>query len=364
MSTSYCHEYFVNLTPVAYDMYVGGQWKTVLIGGEERGGSGLFALDVTNPAANQISLLWDVDIPALNGSWNPPTLVRDRTLNRQVLAVGTGLSAVSAQANLLVIDPANGSVLSTLALGSPVAGNKTTKGTAIDTDFDGYDDLLYLGDLTGRLWRVNLRVNPWTVTLLFNCGKPIQAAPVLTMDELGRPMIFFGTGQYLQASDVSNTATQTIYGIIDDGTGATVSLSSLVDQSSTIQAVTSTKRGWYVNLVEHAGERVTRSAALIAGTLYLPSFLPNADACSGGGQSWLYSLDYKDGSAPDNANGTENNTTAGRVESMGDGILADPSVDLVNEALILQSSNAVLLTHNINAGLKKLMVRSWRQKWN
>ena len=49
---------------------------------------------------------------------------------------------------------------------------------------------------------------------------------------------------------------------------------------------------------------------------------------------------------------------------MGDGILADPTVDLVNEQLILQSSNAVLLTEDISAGLKKLMVRSWRQKWN
>jgi hypothetical protein len=49
---------------------------------------------------------------------------------------------------------------------------------------------------------------------------------------------------------------------------------------------------------------------------------------------------------------------------MGDGILADPSVDLINEKLILQSSNAVLLTHTINGGLRKTIVRSWRQKWN
>jgi hypothetical protein len=96
----------------------------------------------------------------------------------------------------------------------------------------------------------------------------------------------------------------------------------------------------------------------------VPSFKPNADACAGGGRSWLYSLDYNDGSAPDHSNETENNTVDGRVQAMGDGILADPSVDLVNEALILQSSNAVLLTHQINTGLRKLNVRSWRQIWN
>jgi hypothetical protein len=39
-------------------------------------------------------------------------------------------------------------------------------------------------------------------------------------------------------------------------------------------------------------------------------------------------------------------------------------VDLVNETLILQGSNASLVTKSFNAGLKRLVVRSWRQKWN
>jgi type IV pilus assembly protein PilY1 len=364
MSPAYCHEYFVNLTPTAYDVYVGGAWKTILVGGEERGGSGLFALDVTNPAPDHVSVMWDVDLPGLMGSWNAPTLVRDRNRGGHVLAVGTGLSATAAQAGLLELDPATGSVLATIALGSPAAWNKTTRATVIDVDFDGYDDLLYVGDLAGRLWRVDLRTSPWSATLLFDCRKPIQAAPTVTMNSLGQPMILFGTGAYLQPSDLTNTDTQTIYCVTDNGSGIAVSTGDLVDQTSSIHAVGGAQRGWYLDLVQHAGERVTRGAALIAGTLYVPSFLPNTSACAAGGQSWLYSLDYKDGSAPDHSNGSENNTTSGRVESMGDGILADPSVDLVNEALILQSSNAVLLTHDINAGLRKLMVRSWRQKWN
>ena len=363
MSVSYCHEYFVNLTPGVFDIYVGGAWKTVLVGGEERGGSGLFAIDVTIPDPNYVSVMWDVNLPALNGSWNTPTLVRDRTLNKQVICVGTGYAGGSAQANLLAIDPANGSVLKTLALGSPTSANKTTRATTIDTDFDGFDDVLYLGDLTGRVWRVNLNVNPWTVSLLFNAGKPIQAAPVVTMDTQGRPMVFFGTGRFLDDSDPGNTETQRFFGIIDDGSGATVSISNLVDQTSSINAATTGNRGWYMNLA-NPGERITRTAAVIAGTIYVPTYLPNSGACTGGGQSWLYSLDYKDGSAPNFGNGAENNTVDGRIESMGDGILADPSVDLVNEDVLLQSSNAVLITQNISGSIKKLIVRSWRQKLN
>jgi type IV pilus assembly protein PilY1 len=364
MNPEYCHDYFLNMTPVAYDIYLNGAWKTMLIGGEAQGGSGLFALDVTSSSPDTMSVLWDINQPALKGSWNGPSLVRDRTRGAYVLAVGTGVDTATAQTNLLVLDPANGSTLSTFALGSPVRGNKTTKATVIDRDYDTYDDLLYLGDLAGNIWRVNLAANPWSVTRLFSCGQPIQAAPTLTVDQLGRVMVFFGTGKYLTITDPTNTNQQTIYGIIDDNSGGTVTPADLVDQTTVFHGLTSGSRGWYVNLAEGAGERVTHTPSLIAGTLYVPSFRPNTTACTGGGQSWLYSLDYKDGSAPDHANGTANNTTADRVQSMGDGILADPSVDLLSEQIILQSSNAVLLTEDISAGVRKLIVRSWRQRWN
>lgn len=364
MDPGYCHQYFVNLTPVVHDVYVNGAWRTVLIGGQEKGGNGLFALDVTDPSANGFQVLWDLDVTALKGSWNGPTLVRDQTSNSHVFVAGTGYDAASSQASLIALNAATGAVSATFALGSAVAGNKTTRATAIDTDFNGYDDLLYLADLAGRVWRVNLESNPWTVSLLFDAAKPIQAAPVLTLDAVGRVMVFFGTGRYLQDADLTTTSQQTFYGLIDDASGGTIASSTLVDQTTSINAVGTGKRGWFINLVQASGERITRRPALIAGTLFVPSFRPAAGSCLGGGESWLYSLDYKDGSAPSNANGTENNVTTGRVESKGAGILADPSVDLVNETLILQSSNSNLVTKPFNAGLKRLVVRSWRQKWN
>ncbi len=360
---SYCHSYFLNMTPGAYDIKFGSTWKTVVVGGEAQGGNGLFALDVTNPAADSVRLLWDVSPTALKGAWAPPTLVMDRQLGRQLLCIGTGYDGTSTVANLLVVDPVNGSIIRTFALGPASAGNKISKTTAFDSDFDGYEDLLFCGDLNGNLWRVKLTTNPWTVTKLYSGSQPIQAPPIVTTDELGRPMVFFGTGRFLTASDPTSTSTQSIVAVIDNGSDSTRYMSDLVNQTTTFTPLTSGSRGWYINL-SSSGERVTRSAALIAGTLFVPSFAPTAAACTGGGQSWLYSLDYADGSAPDHSNGAENNVTTGRKQSMGDGILADPTVDLVNEQLILQSSNAVLLTEDISAGLKKLMVRSWRQKWN
>jgi type IV pilus assembly protein PilY1 len=363
MDPAYCHNYYLNMTPGAYDLFVGGRWRTVVVGGEAQGGNGLFALDVTSPAPDSVQLLWDVSPAGLKGAYHPPIVVRDRTLDAQVLVVGTGYDANVGQASLLVLDPENGAILRSVALGSPTAGNKVTKAVAFDSDFDGYEDRLYVADLSGKLWRVDLTRDPWTVTALFSGSQPIQATPALTTDELGRAMLLFGTGRFVTASDPGNTSQQAVYGIIDDNSGTTLTAADLVNQTSAYNAVTAGSRGWYFNL-PNLGERVIRKAALIAGTLYVPTFAPSATACTGGGQSWLYSADFRDGSIPDNAAGGEQNTIAGRGQSMGDGILADPTVDLLNEKLILQSSNAVLLTEDLNANVKRLAVRSWRQKWN
>jgi type IV pilus assembly protein PilY1 len=363
MSPTYCHEYFVNMTPAVYDMYVGGNWKTVLIGGNERGGSGLFALDVTDPTSMQV--MWDVNNAAFKGSWNRPALIRDKTLDKFLLCAPTGFDSTSGTpASVLVLDPANGSVLSTWNLGTALTFNMATTPVALDKNFDGYDDLMYVADLGGRVWRFDLTGNPWTVTQLFAAGQPIQATPVLTMDEAGRVLVYFGTGRYLTTSDLTTTSSQTFYGVFDNHSGTTVAKASLVNQTSTFTPLNSSDKGWYYDLNQASGERVTRSAALIGGNLYFPSFRPKSGACQSGGESWLYSLDFGDGSYPDNQDGSENNTTAGRVENMGDGILSNPAVDLVNEDIIMQNSNTSMISKDINANLQRMTVRSWRQKWN
>jgi type IV pilus assembly protein PilY1 len=364
---SYCHNYFVNMTPAVYDINIAGTWKTVLIGGDERGGNGLFALDVTDPSAAGMKVLWDVDLPGaagIKGSWTKPALVRDKTLNKFVLCASTGLDSITGTASVLVIDPANGSVLSTWNLGTAVSVNMGTTPSALDKNFDGFDDLMYVGDLGGRVWRFDLTGSPWTVTKLFDNTQPIQASPVLTMDTQGRVDIYFGTGKYVSGPDLYTTSSQTIYGLIDTGSLTALTRSSLVNQTSSFTALSGSDRGWFLDLTQYAGERVTKAAALIAGSLYVPSFRPKSGSCQAGGESWLYSLDFKDGSAPDKKDGSANNTTTGRVESMGDGILSNPAVDLVNADLILQNTNTAMISKDINANVQRLNVRSWRQKWN
>ncbi|MEJ2143482.1 MAG: PilC/PilY family type IV pilus protein, partial [Gammaproteobacteria bacterium] len=46
-SQLYEHQYYVDLTPTVADVYVGANWKTMLVGGVRGGGKGIFALDIT-----------------------------------------------------------------------------------------------------------------------------------------------------------------------------------------------------------------------------------------------------------------------------------------------------------------------------
>ncbi|MGH7741697.1 MAG: pilus assembly protein, partial [Candidatus Eiseniibacteriota bacterium] len=64
---AYCHQYYLNVTPAAYDIYMGGVWKTVIIGGQAQAGNGYFALDVTSPAKDSVRVLWDATIANMQG---------------------------------------------------------------------------------------------------------------------------------------------------------------------------------------------------------------------------------------------------------------------------------------------------------
>jgi type IV pilus assembly protein PilY1 len=362
MDVNYCHQYYVNLTPKVVDAYVGGAWKTILLGGEREGGDGLFALDVTDPTPGQVKVMWDVSLPIAKQTWSVPEVIRDPISDSFVCVLGSGPNDVDGKAYLITLSLEDGSVISTDQLGTPSASmNMATSPVAVDRDLDGYDDLLYVADLAGNLWRYDLTQNPWSRTLLFHTSQPIQAKPVVTVDEMDNVLLYFGTGRYMVSEDLDDTSQQTFYCIIDNHSGSTVQTSNLVDQTSSITKLTATDRGWYIDLVQAAGERITKPDAIAAGTVYFTSFQPNSEICSAGGHSWLYAVDFRDGSSPDNDDGTENDTTTDRVEDAGDGLLSDPVLDIVNENIIVQSSDTDLLVRDTRGNIVRVIVRSWRQ---
>ncbi|MFD2452664.1 pilus assembly protein [Ideonella paludis] len=124
--------------------------------------------------------------------------------------------------------------------------------TPVDVDGDGRIDLVYAGDLQGNVWRFDVR-NPAAarVTRLFKteAQQPVTQAPFVTANPLAAGcgsadadgadaeagtaakrcwQVVFATGAAISPLQGSaNVATQSIYGVLDKGTGATVARGQL-----------------------------------------------------------------------------------------------------------------------------------------
>jgi type IV pilus assembly protein PilY1 len=287
-------------------------------------------------------------------------VARVKSLDKFIAFFSSGPDEEDGHAYLVALDLQSGETLWTEHLSTSASMNMVTPATPVDMDFDGYDDLLYLSDLAGNVWKIDIENEPWEKSLVFQTDQPIQAEPILTMDLEDNIYLYFGTGRYMYPEDIDNTDLQTFYSIIDDHSGSTVSRSDLVDQTSVIHPVTSDKRGWYVDLVTAPGERIVKPDALVAGVVYFTSFQPTSEVCSAGGRSWLYSVDYLDGSAPDCDDGSENDTTDGRMEELDEGFTSKPVIDIVNEKVIIQSSDTKINVLDTKTAIRHLIVRSWR----
>jgi type IV pilus assembly protein PilY1 len=274
----------------------------------------------------------------------------------------------------------------------------------IDLDGNGTADYAYAGDLQGNVWKFDLTsaaAGSWNVAY---SGTPVYQArdassnpqPITTAIEVTRHpgnglMLLFGTGQYIQTTDVAATAVQSLYGIRENG-AVVASRAALVQQfvtetvaagANTYRAVTSNpvnyavNSGWYLDLPT-AGERVVVDPILRHGRFIVPTTIPSADPCATGGYSWLMELDYLGGGRPVkplfdvNLDGEVNSsdvvafTTAQHAAGLQIGaIMSSPSVVRFNDG-----SGEILFGNRSDGGLQPvdnpgepLATRrsSWRQ---
>jgi hypothetical protein len=83
-ATGYCHQYFVDGTPQAGDIYAdfgsGDEWRTIMVTGLREGGEAYFALDVTRgdtyDSGNKPKFLWEFTDNELGETWNDAAIDR------------------------------------------------------------------------------------------------------------------------------------------------------------------------------------------------------------------------------------------------------------------------------------------------
>jgi hypothetical protein len=191
--------------------------------------------------------------------------------------------------------------------------------TAVDFQQDGYLDRLYVGDLKGQLWRIDLadlrlsasppggrfnnqldlNTGSGKPFLLFRAPQPTPPAtspsypiyfrPVpisLGYDVGGSPAvgIAFGTGDrddILARTDISSRNTKArYYFVVDTGNTVTRTESDLIGIPSptSAAAASASDRGWFLQLA--AGERVITDSLAVNGVVYFGTFNPIGPAAA------------------------------------------------------------------------------------
>ncbi len=331
------HMYLVDGSPVEGDVYDSGQskWRSILVAGLGAGGSSYYALDVTVPESPK--LLWEYREKDLGLSFGNPIITKlsDGTW---VVLLTSGYNNTNGDGNghLYVLNALTGALLmkiDTNISGAAVGSKTTPSGLAkinnyVEADTDNTTKVVYGGDLLGNVWRfdINSLVKPYLSAMRLaqlKVGTTLQ--PIATKPSLAQivyngvsyKVLYVGTGEYLGLSDLTNTAKQTIYALKDnwDETGlgdvraatnpamvvqkATATVNATKDNIITGTALKvdwTNGIGWYLDLIG-TGERVTVNPLIVLNALYVGTNVPNLDACSAGGNSWLYKLDISNGAA-------------------------------------------------------------------
>jgi type IV pilus assembly protein PilY1 len=342
------HTNYVNGSPVVSDICTANctnsataVWRTILVGGLDGGGRGYYALDITDPTAP--TLLWEfttTNDSDLGYSFGTPVITA-KSDGTWVVLVTSGYNNTSpgnGQGYLYVLNAQTGAIISKIGTG---AGDTTTpSGLAQiaawnDTPSSNRATYVYGGDLLGNVWRFDIGSagTPLKLASLMDPSgnpQPVTTSPVLG-DISGYRVIFIGTGQYLQTSDLSNTQVQSEYAIKDDNATATLvnpggsprNSTTLVQQTLTAGNGVRTAsnnpvdwtnvRGWYIDWPD-TGERVNISGRLVAGTLLVATIVPSNSVCSPGGYGYLNFFDYQTGSSVDTSgivSASYNNTIVG-----------------------------------------------------
>ncbi len=352
---AYAHTFSVDGTPALGDAYLGGGWKTVLVGSAGAGAASVFALDVTNPSSfGTGSLLFeftaddDPDLGQFTGIPSPPRLTAD---GKWVTAFGNGYNGASNKAKLFVVNLADGTTVQTdpITDAANAAPNGLSTATVADVNGlcsdgtnvcpDGVGDTIYAGDYHGNVWRWQLSSGRWVLnpttpifkaTDSYDHQQPITSGMFVQGHPLGGVLVYFGTGKYLDSDDTNpnylqpdgNRLVNSIYAIWDDGSGSTVLKSELQQQTVDSYSQSSGewlmsqnafdykstqfpdgKMGWYVDLTAPGtpdplrGERVVASPVTATGKLLVNAFRPNGVVCEPGGINSLLELSLLTGAA-------------------------------------------------------------------
>ncbi len=377
---TYAHRFYVDGPNVETDAYFTGgtaRWANVVLGTTGAGAgapssagvspkTAVYAIDVTSlntsvTSLDASSVLWEVSSTS-TGFAELGYVLSDvqagATVGGQWVAIfGNGYESKSCQARLFIVNLETGALIKEINTGAGnCSGAKNGLGGVRIVRNSARQIIgAYAGDLQGNLWKFSLNdanSTNWKVDLggspLFKAGatQPITAAPAfLTLPIVKVPnpttgyLVVAGTGKFYEVSDISTTATQSLYGIWDAvpfGAATIPAGSALTDKSLLVQqtinpaqvvngntffsisknavdyvgtttpSVVPPRRGWYIDM-PNTGQRLVYPMDVLANRFTVADTISPAnvslDQCSNttGGTGYLYIIDAVTGGGPTEA---------------------------------------------------------------
>jgi type IV pilus assembly protein PilY1 len=318
----YRHRPYVDASAGQAEALLGDRWRSVLVSGMGMGARGVFALDVSDPAAFEGGerALWEFterDDPAIGHVGLAPLIAR--------IKVGIKESAPQYRYFAVVASGAEAGpdgALFLLALDKPaterwqrdinyykldvipaVPGLANALGQpGLVRASDGSVRYAYAGDSHGTMWRFDLSKLPFSIGPLFEARddegrrQPISHAPQAVFAPGGGYLILFGTGS--QDGQTANFAVQSFYAVKDsaasppemvNGRSELVRRTLSGDETYTIDGDEfdytgpRARKGWYFDFPYSStdGERLGASPVVAGRTVLVSTVIPGADPCAG-----------------------------------------------------------------------------------
>lgn len=407
-------------------------------------GSVYFALDITDPEEPP-ELLWSFTDSNLGFSTSYPTAIRVgqkwfvifgsgpqnyEAIRQTVPSVIYGGSDLNS--SLYVVDVEDGSLDHTFTLETnsfatdPISVDLDLAATGTPFDRSWTGEAVYVATdgsdsgLEGQVYRFKTTQSDgsaeedpsqWTKGLFFDPNSAagdnqhINTALSVSRDDKGEVWIYFGTGRFWSVLDRQSpyfSYQNVFYGIKEptDASGdltyttvgpkenslLNVTATDIADQdkasfSSILTDVEQNYSGWYRNF-STAGERNLGQAAVLGDIVTFSTFVPDNDLCASEGESYLYALHYKTGTAfyegvlklPDSVN--VDDTDADGVDdvtnnviykvNVGKGYSTTPNIHTGEKegsrAFLQTSTGAIIPAEQANPGLTKSGKTSWREE--
>ena len=254
------HQYFVDGPLAEADAFVKApgastpSWRNYLMGTLGSGGRAVFALDVTDTAnLNASSVRWELSSAEDPDIGYVLSNVRIGVLanGRWVAVFGNGFGSTSGNAVLFVVDledaASSSASVRASAIHKTVLDNTGSNGlggvTLIPDITTGRTSVIYVGDLKGKLWKLNY--NPptgvpvlggplfdadggaafFTATDSVGVAQPITSSPAVFKGPINQGtkgyMVVFGTGKLFSSADGSDASPQSVYSVWDKKAGPT-----------------------------------------------------------------------------------------------------------------------------------------------